>query len=130
MRVPLSWLREYVDVPADAAPEDVLAALVRVGFEEEDVHRFELQGPIVVGEVLEFVEEPQSNGKTIRWCQVRVAPDGETAADGGAGGARHRVRRPQLLRRRQGRRDAARRRCCPARSRSPRARRTVTSPTA
>jgi phenylalanyl-tRNA synthetase beta chain len=83
MRVPLSWLREYVDVPADASPEDVLAALVRVGFEEEDVHRFELHGPIVVGEVLDFVEEPQSNGKTIRWCHVRVAPDGETAADGG-----------------------------------------------
>ncbi|MEU1973615.1 phenylalanine--tRNA ligase subunit beta [Microbacterium sp. NPDC019599] len=83
MRVPLSWLREFVDVPADAAPEDVLAALVSVGFEEEDVHRFDLQGPIVVGEVLEFVEEPQSNGKTIRWCQVRVAPDGATAADGG-----------------------------------------------
>ena len=58
-------------------PEDVLEALVRVGFEEEDVFRFELQGPIVVGEVLEFVEEPQANGKTIRWCQVRVAPDGE-----------------------------------------------------
>ena len=72
MRVPLSWLREYVDVPADATPEDVLAALVSVGFEEEDVHRFELQGPIVVGEVLDFVEEPQSNGKTIRWCQVDV----------------------------------------------------------
>lgn len=83
MRVPLSWLREYVDVPQDASPEDVLAALVSVGFEEEDVFRFELQGPIVVGEVLEFVEEPQSNGKTIRWCQVRVAPDGERAADGG-----------------------------------------------
>ncbi|MCH6232064.1 phenylalanine--tRNA ligase subunit beta [Microbacterium sp. CFH 31415] len=83
MRVPLSWLREYVDVPADATPEDVLAALVSVGFEEEDVHRFELQGPIVVGEVLDFVEEPQSNGKTIRWCQVRVAPEGEIAADGG-----------------------------------------------
>ncbi|MFE5410433.1 phenylalanine--tRNA ligase subunit beta [Microbacterium sp. NPDC056569] len=83
MRVPLSWLREYVDVPAEASPEDVLAALVRVGFEEEDVHRFDLQGPIVVGEVLDFVEEPQSNGKTIRWCHVRVAPDGETAADGG-----------------------------------------------
>ncbi len=75
MRVPLSWLREYVDVPADATPEDVLAALVRVGFEEEDVHRFELEGPIVVGEVLEFVEEPQSNGKTIRWCQVDVGAE-------------------------------------------------------
>uniref|UniRef100_UPI000FD8107F phenylalanine--tRNA ligase subunit beta n=1 Tax=Microbacterium sp. CPCC 204701 TaxID=2493084 RepID=UPI000FD8107F len=83
MRVPLSWLREYVDVPTDTSPEDVLAALVRVGFEEEDVHRFELQGPIVVGEVLEFVEEPQSNGKTIRWCRVRVAPEGGKAADGG-----------------------------------------------
>jgi len=83
MRVPLSWLREYVDVPQDATPEDVLASLVTVGFEEEDIHRFELQGPIVVGEVLDFVEEPQSNGKTIRWCQVRVAPEGEQAADGG-----------------------------------------------
>ncbi|MBN9169389.1 MAG: phenylalanine--tRNA ligase subunit beta, partial [Microbacterium sp.] len=83
MRVPLSWLREYVDVPADASPEDVLAALVSVGFEEEDVHRFDLSGPIVVGQVLEFIEEPQTNGKTIRWCQVRVAPEGGTAADGG-----------------------------------------------
>lgn len=72
MRVPLSWLREYVDVPTDATAEDVLAALVRVGFEEEDVHRFELSGPIVVGEVLSFEPEPQSNGKTIRWCQVDV----------------------------------------------------------
>ncbi|HWI31691.1 MAG TPA: phenylalanine--tRNA ligase subunit beta [Microbacterium sp.] len=87
MRVPLSWLREYVDVPVQATPEDVLAALVSVGFEEEDVHRFELRGPIVVGEVVEFVEEPQSNGKTIRWCQVRVAPDGETAADGASTGS-------------------------------------------
>ena len=30
MRVPLSWLREYVDVPRDAAPEEVLEALVSV----------------------------------------------------------------------------------------------------
>ncbi len=75
MRVPLSWLREFVDVPTDAAPEDVLADLVRVGFEEEDVHRFELQGPIVVGQVLSFEPEPQSNGKTIRWCQVDVGAE-------------------------------------------------------
>ena len=29
----------------------------------------------MVGQVLEFVEEPQTNGKTISWCQVRVAPE-------------------------------------------------------
>ncbi|MGX5697725.1 phenylalanine--tRNA ligase subunit beta [Agromyces soli] len=84
MRVPLSWLAEYVELVPGTTPEDVHAALVKVGLEEEDVHTFEVEGPIVVGEVLEFVEEPQSNGKTIRWCQVRVAPEGETAADGGA----------------------------------------------
>jgi phenylalanyl-tRNA synthetase beta chain len=72
MRVPVSWLREFVEVPADATAEDIHAALVRVGLEEEDVHRSELSGPIVVGTVLEFVDEPQSNGKTIRWCQVDV----------------------------------------------------------
>lgn len=72
MRVPISWLREFVDVPADVTHEQVHAALVKVGFEEEDVHTFDLTGPIVVGQVLEFVSEPQSNGKTINWCQVDV----------------------------------------------------------
>jgi phenylalanyl-tRNA synthetase beta chain len=83
MRVPLSWLAEFVDLEPSTTPEDVHAALVRVGLEEEEIHTFEVSGPVVVGEVLDFVEEPQSNGKTIRWCQVQVAPDGERAADGG-----------------------------------------------
>ena len=83
MRIPLSWLGEYVDLPTDATPESVMENLVRVGFEEEAVHSFEVSGPVVVGQVLEFVAEPQDNGKTIRWCQVQVAPDGEKAADGG-----------------------------------------------
>lgn len=72
MRVPLSWLREYVDLASEATPEDVLAALVTVGFEEEDVHRFDITGPVVVGQVLSIEPEPQSNGKTINWCQVDV----------------------------------------------------------
>ena len=38
MRIPLSWLREYAPVPEDATAEDVLATLVKVGLEEEDVH--------------------------------------------------------------------------------------------
>lgn len=62
-----------------------MAELVKVGLEEEDVHRptDSLQGPIVVGQVLSVVKEPQSNGKTINWCQVQVAPEGQEAADGG-----------------------------------------------
>jgi phenylalanyl-tRNA synthetase beta chain len=84
MRVPLSWLSEYVDLPSDATPASVMDQLVRVGFEEEAVHSFDVSGPLVVGQVLEFVSEPQANGKTIRWCQVQVATDGEKAADGGA----------------------------------------------
>ncbi|MBO1901002.1 phenylalanine--tRNA ligase subunit beta [Leucobacter weissii] len=83
MRVPLSWLGEFVPLSADATPEQVHADLVRVGFEEESIRRFEASGPIVVGEVLSREPEPQSNGKTINWCRVRVAPDGERAADGG-----------------------------------------------
>ncbi|UXM93256.1 phenylalanine--tRNA ligase subunit beta [Paenarthrobacter sp. JL.01a] len=79
MRIPLSWLREFAQVPAEATAEDVMADLVKVGFEEEDVHRptDELKGPIVVGQVLSLVKEPQSNGKTINWCQVRVVPEGQ-----------------------------------------------------
>ena len=84
MRVPLSWLGEYVDLPSDVTPASVMDQLVRVGFEEEAVHTFDVSGPLVVGQVLEFVSEPQANGKTIRWCQVQVAPDGQNAADGGA----------------------------------------------
>ena len=83
MRIPLSWLGEHVELPADVTPEQVHADLVRVGFEEESIRRFEATGPIVVGEVLSREPEPQSNGKTINWCQVRVALPGEQAADGG-----------------------------------------------
>ncbi|MFM7014657.1 MAG: phenylalanine--tRNA ligase subunit beta, partial [Actinomycetota bacterium] len=84
MRVPLSWLAEYVDLPAESTPETVMEQLVKVGLEEEAAHFFDVSGPVVVGQVLEFQEEPQSNGKTIRWCQVQVAPTGAKAADGGA----------------------------------------------
>lgn len=79
MRIPLSWLREFAQVPAGATAEDVMAELVKVGFEEEAVHRPTdgLQGPVVVGQVLSLVKEPQTNGKTINWCQVRVVPEGQ-----------------------------------------------------
>ena len=79
MRVPLSWLREFVPVAEDASAEDLMATLVKVGLEEEDVHRpsDELSGPIVVGQVLSMEPETHSNGKTVNWCQVRVVPEGQ-----------------------------------------------------
>ncbi|TSE16299.1 phenylalanine--tRNA ligase subunit beta [Arthrobacter sp. KBS0703] len=87
MRIPLSWLREFAQVPAGATAEDVMAELVKVGFEEEAVHRPTdgLKGPVVVGQVLSLVKEPQTNGKTINWCQVRVVPEGREQTLAGEG---------------------------------------------
>ncbi|PWJ50204.1 phenylalanyl-tRNA synthetase beta subunit [Quadrisphaera granulorum] len=70
MRAPLSWLREWVDLPADVTGEQVAAALVRVGLEEEGLHGGDVTGPVVVGRVLSVSPEPQKNGKTINWCSV------------------------------------------------------------
>ncbi|HEY2042085.1 MAG TPA: phenylalanine--tRNA ligase subunit beta [Jatrophihabitans sp.] len=74
MRAPISWLAEHVDLPADLQPRELGDALVRVGLEVERVESGAdgISGPLVIGRVLEFVDEPQKNGKTIRWCQVDV----------------------------------------------------------
>ncbi|MEF3121409.1 phenylalanine--tRNA ligase subunit beta [Kocuria flava] len=79
MRVPVSWLREHAPVPEGATAEDVLATLIRVGFEEEAVHRPAdgISGPVVVGQVLTKEPETHSNGKTVNWCTVRVVPEGQ-----------------------------------------------------
>ncbi len=72
MRVPIDWLRDYVDVPADVSGAQVAADLVRVGLEEEGLHTGGVTGPLVVGRVLSRVAEPQKNGKTVNWCRVDV----------------------------------------------------------
>jgi phenylalanyl-tRNA synthetase beta chain len=72
LRIPISWLGEWVDLPPEVTLDHLHSALVKVGFEEEDVHGFGVQGPVVVGRVLSFEDEPQTNGKTIRWVQVDV----------------------------------------------------------
>src|SRR3982751_3380985 len=83
MRIPLSWLGARVDLPDSVSLESVHNALVRVGFEEEDVHSFDVIGPVVVGKVLSVEPEPQSNGKTINWCQVDVGPSTGSGTDAG-----------------------------------------------
>ncbi|SED75264.1 phenylalanine--tRNA ligase subunit beta [Streptomyces sp. TLI_105] len=73
MRVPLSWLREYVDLPATATGRDVQAKLISAGLEVETVERLGagLTGPLVVGKVL-TIEELTEFKKPIRFCTVDV----------------------------------------------------------
>ncbi len=66
------WLAEHVVVRPDETTEQLAAALVRMGLEEEAIHRASVTGPVVVGRVLSREPEPQKNGKTINWCQVDV----------------------------------------------------------
>lgn len=77
MRVPLSWLREYVELPAGVTGRDVGEKLVRAGLEVETVDEAGagLTGPLVVGRVLTFEPEPQKNGKTIRWTSLDIGKD-------------------------------------------------------
>jgi phenylalanyl-tRNA synthetase beta chain len=74
MRAPMSWLREYVDLPAEVTGRDLAERLVPLGLEVETVDNpgAEISGPLVVGRVLSFDEESHSNGKTIRWVSVDV----------------------------------------------------------
>jgi phenylalanyl-tRNA synthetase beta chain len=73
MRVPLSWLREYVDLPATETGRDVQAKLISAGLEVETVEQLGdgLKGPLVVGRVL-TIEELEGFKKPIRFCTVDV----------------------------------------------------------
>lgn len=88
MRVPLSWLREYVDLPATETGRDVQAKLVSAGLEVEAVEQLGagLKGPLVVGKVL-TIEELTDFKKPIRFCTVDVGQAGGTSqAEGSEGG--------------------------------------------
>ncbi|MGX5208608.1 phenylalanine--tRNA ligase subunit beta [Streptomyces violaceus] len=73
MRVPLSWLREYVDLPATETGRDVQAKLISAGLEVETVEQLgaDLKGPLVVGQVA-TIEELTEFKKPIRFCTVDV----------------------------------------------------------
>ena len=74
MKAPVSWIREYVDLPADVTTEQLAARLTALGLKLEAIEKpgEQIAGPLVVGRVLSKEDEPQKNGKTIRWCQVDV----------------------------------------------------------
>lgn len=71
MRAPLSWLKEFVDIPAKLSAQEIAAALIRVGFEVEEVieQGSDLSGPLLIGEVL-TIEEITEFKKPIRYVGV------------------------------------------------------------
>ncbi|MFJ8231039.1 phenylalanine--tRNA ligase subunit beta [Streptomyces sp. NPDC094448] len=73
MRAPLSWLREYVDLPPAETGRDVQQKLIAAGLEVESVEQLGagLTGPLVVGRVLS-IEELTEFKKPIRHCMVDV----------------------------------------------------------
>ncbi len=74
MRAPISWLREYVDLPAGTTTDELARRLTALGLKLEALERpgEDITGPLVVGRVLTLEAEPQKNGKTINWCTVDV----------------------------------------------------------
>ena len=68
MKIPLSWLKEFVSLPAKVSAEDIAQAFVNVGFEIEgiDYQGKDLKGPLLVGKVLS-IEELSGHKKPIRY---------------------------------------------------------------
>ena len=71
MRAPKSWIAEFVDLPAAITDQEIADALVRVGFEVEEViiQGADLKGPLVVGKVL-VIEELKDHKKPIRYVEL------------------------------------------------------------
>lgn len=74
MKAPVSWIREYVDLPEGVTTEDLTSRLTALGLKLEAIDSASagITGPLVVGKVLTMEPEPQKNGKTINWCTVDV----------------------------------------------------------
>ena len=73
MKIPLSWLQEFVAIPAKINAEQISQAFVKVGFEVEGIEEqgADLKGPIVVGKVLS-IEELSGHKKPIRFVGLDV----------------------------------------------------------
>ena len=73
MKLPICWLKDFADV-GDATPEDIAEALLRVGFEVEEIS-FAGQDieNVVVGKVIEC--KPHTNSDHLHVCMVDVASE-------------------------------------------------------
>ena len=68
MKIPISWLEEFVTFSKKVSISEIEAAFVKIGFEVESVEETgrDIKGPLVVGRVLE-IEELSGHKKPIRY---------------------------------------------------------------
>jgi len=68
MRAPLSWIKEFVEIPASVTAEQISDGLIRVGFEVEEIIKqgADLTGPLKFAKVLS-IEEITEFKKPIRY---------------------------------------------------------------
>jgi phenylalanyl-tRNA synthetase beta chain len=78
MRAPLSWIKEFVEIPASVTADNISDALIRVGFEVEEIitQGADLTGPLKFGKVLS-IEEITEFKKPIRYVGLDCG-EGET----------------------------------------------------
>lgn len=74
MKAPLSWLREYVEIPDGLSLSDLEEAFVSVGFEVEalEIQGSDISGPVVVGRVVSIVKI-EGEKKEIRFVGLDCA---------------------------------------------------------
>jgi phenylalanyl-tRNA synthetase beta chain len=73
MKIPISWIKEFVSLPPRITPTQIADAFVRVGFEVESIEYqgSDISGPLVVGKVLS-IEELTGHKKPIRYVGLDV----------------------------------------------------------
>ena len=95
MRTPVSGSGTSSTCPTTTT-EELADRLTALGLKLEAIERpgHDITGPLVVGRVLTFEDEPQKNGKTIHWCTVDVgAANGTGEPQGIVCGAHNFARR-------------------------------------
>ena len=76
MRAPLSWIEEFVDIPATVSADQISDGLIRVGFEVEEIiyQGADLTGPLKFAKVLS-IEEITEFKKPIRFVGLDCAEE-------------------------------------------------------
>ena len=74
MRAPLSWIKEFVEIPTSISAEEISDALIRVGFEVEEIinQGSDLTGPLVFAKVLSIEELTEFKSLCVTSASIAV----------------------------------------------------------